>query len=211
MSNLEEMFLGDEEGEDEDVITAKTVLDTITEAWVNEKLSPEILPHKAEFVEVMMEQIDQMEENVLQLQKTDLRSIIHRQELERIRFLIRSYLRTRLDKIELYSLWVFKNQSVLSPQELAYLKEYLSLSVAPLKNLCDRMPGPCGQINPRQMEIAPDLETHVFAKSKVDLPDTIIVNDGPREEEITIDKDSQRIVPYGCIREYVKNNQIKLI
>ncbi|BES93582.1 GINS complex subunit 4 (Sld5 homolog) [Nesidiocoris tenuis] len=183
----------------------------ITDAWVNEKLCPEILPNKAELVEVMMEQIDQMEENVLQLQKTDLRSIIHRQELERIRYLIRSYLRARLEKIEFYSVWVFKNQSVLSPQELAYLKEYLSLSVAPLKNLCDRFPGPAGQLNPKQMEIAPDLEAHVFAKSRVDLPDTIIVHDGPREEEITVTKDSQRIVPYSCIRQYVRDDRIKLI
>lgn len=29
----------------------------IETAWINEKLSPELLPHKAELVEVLMEQV----------------------------------------------------------------------------------------------------------------------------------------------------------
>uniref|UniRef100_A0A161MJD3 Dna replication complex gins protein sld5 n=1 Tax=Triatoma infestans TaxID=30076 RepID=A0A161MJD3_TRIIF len=93
-------FDGEEEGEDEEVLTASGVLQILSEAWINEKLCPELLPHKSEYVDVMMEQIVQMEENVSRLSSTDLRNLIHRQELERIRYLIRSYLRIRLTKIE---------------------------------------------------------------------------------------------------------------
>ncbi|XP_024083291.1 DNA replication complex GINS protein SLD5-like isoform X1 [Cimex lectularius] len=209
MADIEEMFLGEEE--DEEVMTAKAVLNVINEAWSNEKLSPELLPHKAEFVEVMIEQVEQMEENVKGLDPTDLRSLIHRHELERIKFLLRSYLRTRLSKIETYSMWLYRNPDSLSPQEAVYLKEYLTLSVNPLKAMCERMPGPVGQLNPNQMEIAPDFETHVFIKSKEDLNEAIIIQNNLREDEVTIGKDSQHIIPYISIRDHVKSSKISLI
>uniref|UniRef100_A0A0V0GCQ0 DNA replication complex GINS protein SLD5 n=1 Tax=Triatoma dimidiata TaxID=72491 RepID=A0A0V0GCQ0_TRIDM len=200
-------FDGEEDGEDEEVLTASGVLQILSEAWINEKLCPELLPHKSEYVEVMMEQIAQMEENVSRLSSTDLRNLIHRQELERIRYLIRSYLRIRLTKIEKYSLSLFKTTGIMSPQETNYLREYLTLSVAPLKSLCDRMAGPIGNLNPKQIEISPDLETHVFARSKCDLSEALIIND----DEVIVKEGSQHILPYIIVKNHIKDNRIVLI
>ncbi|KAK9498526.1 hypothetical protein O3M35_003139 [Rhynocoris fuscipes] len=195
------------DGEEDEVLTAAAVLQILNEAWINEKLSPELLPHKSEYVEVMMEQITQMEENVSRLNPTDLRNLIHRQELERIRYLIRSYLRIRLAKIEKYSLSLFNTRDIMSAEETDYLREYLALSVEPLKSLCDRMSGPIGNLNPKQIEISPDLETHVFIKSKCDLTEALIVND----DEIVLKEGSQHIIPYSVVREHIKENRVFLI
>uniref|UniRef100_A0A1B6LT31 GINS complex subunit 4 n=1 Tax=Graphocephala atropunctata TaxID=36148 RepID=A0A1B6LT31_9HEMI len=92
----------DETLSDEEMMTAAGVLKSLEEAWLNEKLSPEILPHKTEQVDCMMEQIHHMEENLKKLDKNDFRVGLHKLELDRIRYLITSYLRTRINKIEMF-------------------------------------------------------------------------------------------------------------
>ncbi|XP_014284711.1 DNA replication complex GINS protein SLD5 isoform X3 [Halyomorpha halys] len=197
--------------EDESEITAQAVLNVIQEAWLNEKLCPELLPNVTEYVEIMMEQVEQMEANVSQLENTDLRSLIHKQEIERIKYLIRSYLRFRLEKIETYSLSLFKNPGVLSAEEMKFLKEYTTITVEALKSLCQNMPGPTGQLNSKQLEISPDLNAFVFVKSKEALSDAIIVQDGVNEEEVIIEKDSQHILPYNAVKEHIRNSTMVLM
>lgn len=197
--------------EDDNDITAQAVLNVIQEAWLNEKLCPEVLPNVKECVEIMIEQVEQMEANVSQLENTDLRSLIHKQEIERIKYLIRSYLRFRLEKIETYSLSLFKNQSVLSEDEKKFLLEYTTITVDALKSLCHNMPGPSAQLTSKQLEIAPDLNAFVFVKSKEALSDAIIVQDGINSEEVVIEKDSQHILPYNAVKEHIRNSTMVLI
>merc|ERR1719189_768565 len=51
-----------------------------------------------EIVECMMEQVNTMEENLSRLKKGDLRIPIHRMELQRIKYMVNSYLRLRLER-----------------------------------------------------------------------------------------------------------------
>lgn len=92
-------------------------METLETAWLNEKFSPEILPHQIEIVECMLEQVQHMENNMSKLQKNDFRLLAHRMELERIRFVISSYLRLRLEKIELYTQHILKQESEKSAEE----------------------------------------------------------------------------------------------
>ena len=197
--------------EDESEITAQTVLNVIQEAWLNEKLCPELLPNVTEYVEIMVEQVEQMEANVSQLENTDLRALIHRQEIERIKYLIRSYLRFRLLKIETYSLSLFKSSGVLSAEEMKFLKEHTTITVEALKSVCQNMPGPIAQLNSKQLEIAPDLNAFVFVKSKEALSDALIVQDGNTEEEIRVEKNSQHILPYSVVKDHIRNSTMSLI
>ncbi|XP_046468483.1 DNA replication complex GINS protein SLD5 isoform X2 [Neodiprion pinetum] len=80
---------------DNEEFTPGKVLQDIENAWLNEKFAPEILPHQSELVDCMLEQISHMEENMKKLKKGDIRLAIHKMEIDRIRFVIKSYLRTR--------------------------------------------------------------------------------------------------------------------
>lgn len=72
------------------------------EAWINEKFAPEILPHKNEVVECLLGQISYMEKNLENLGNNDMQKMLHQMELDRLRFIVTSYLRIRLEKIETY-------------------------------------------------------------------------------------------------------------
>ncbi|XP_013166634.1 PREDICTED: DNA replication complex GINS protein SLD5 isoform X2 [Papilio xuthus] len=119
--------------DDEEEITAQTVLRTLQNAWQNERLAPEILPHQNEMVECMLGQIQHMERNINKLPKTDLRASIHKMELNRIKFIICNYLKTRLDKIEKYCISILNDEkqrlesgtNYLTPSEYKYAQEYL--------------------------------------------------------------------------------------
>jgi len=51
------------------------------QAWLNEKLSPELLPHHSEIVDCMMEQLSVMQQNINRARKADLKVSIHKMEV----------------------------------------------------------------------------------------------------------------------------------
>lgn len=109
------------------------VLQMIEEAWVNEKFAPEILPHKVELVECLLDQISVMERNLENLSSKDFCKSIYQMEVDRVRFLVSSYLRTRLEKIEIYVNDIIHQEqqrntrgekSYLTIKELEFAKEF---------------------------------------------------------------------------------------
>uniref|UniRef100_A0AAG5D465 GINS complex subunit 4 n=1 Tax=Anopheles atroparvus TaxID=41427 RepID=A0AAG5D465_ANOAO len=78
------------------------VLQSLQRAWMNEKFAPDLLPYEDALVEMVMIQLVHMEENLASADKNNLLYIVHRMEVERIRFVVASYLRCRLQKIETY-------------------------------------------------------------------------------------------------------------
>ncbi|GLV41552.1 Sld5 [Carabus blaptoides fortunei] len=105
-SDLELSFESDNEE-----LTAGDILKSMEEIWLNEKFAPDILQNKMEIVECLYLQIQEMEKNVDRLEKNDVRRCAHELELIRIRFLLSSYLRVRLLKIETFS------QTILAEEE----------------------------------------------------------------------------------------------
>jgi len=51
------------------------------QAWLNEKFSPDLLPHHSEIVDCMMEQLNVMQQNVDRARKADLKVSIHKMEV----------------------------------------------------------------------------------------------------------------------------------
>lgn len=66
---------------------------------MNEKFAPELLDYQHDIVQCVLEQIKQMERNLKKTKKIDFRATIHNMELDRIRFMLSSYLRNRLKKV----------------------------------------------------------------------------------------------------------------
>ncbi|KAF1834858.1 GINS complex, Sld5 component [Decorospora gaudefroyi] len=115
-------------------------LHELTRCWVAERVSPEILPWPSELVDRVLErirkQIELVEDQTGNMDpKTSFKLIIIQTELERFKFLVRSFLRARIKKIDTYPLHIkaLHNTSLdtpfplLSPSELQYLTSHQAL------------------------------------------------------------------------------------
>ncbi|KAJ1876574.1 GINS complex subunit, partial [Kickxella alabastrina] len=82
-----------EEQEDEDDLSI------LMRSWINERSSPELLEYEGSALENLMELVDfQMQK--IQTQQVPFIGNILKMDVDRIKYLVRSYLRTRLGKIE---------------------------------------------------------------------------------------------------------------
>ncbi|KOB73391.1 DNA replication complex GINS protein SLD5 [Operophtera brumata] len=182
--------------EDEEEITADTVLKTLQSAWQNERLAPEILPHKNDMVECMLGQIQHMERNINKLPKTDLRASIHRMELNRIKFIICNYLKTRICKIEQFCIPIINEEKQriesgtnhLTPSEYKYALDYLSNMENHLKSVAlDKMPGNMQVFEMSKMAVYPNIQTHVFLKANETVNGVVLEDLTGDDEEIDLE------------------------
>ena len=93
--------------QEEEELSTREVLQRLHDAWINEKFAPELLEHQTEVVHCLLEQIANIEENIAteKLQngnnpKNKFAASVYKMEVGRIRFVISSYLRARLEKIQ---------------------------------------------------------------------------------------------------------------
>lgn len=111
----------DEWLQDENVEYVNNDIQILLNAWINEKTSPELL----QFQDVVLVLLELCETQVLKIQNMATERSILELEIARIQYLIKSYLRVRLQKIEKYAFYYENNESFkLSAQEQEYLKEY---------------------------------------------------------------------------------------
>ncbi|KAL6867861.1 hypothetical protein J3F83DRAFT_738326 [Trichoderma novae-zelandiae] len=153
-------------------------LQALTRLWVAERSAPELLDWPADglFERVnarIKSQIERIEDMTGDMDpKTNFALIVIQTELERYKFLVRSYLRTRIAKIDKHTLHYLSTEDLrqrLSPTELAYatrhqallhnhyLSSFLSSFPQRLQNLNDT----AGNVS---MIDAPDLDTAVFVR-----------------------------------------------
>lgn len=206
----------DEEHEEEE-LTAQSALLAIEEAWLNEKFAPEILPHQSDLVDCMLQQITHMEENIKRLEKGDLRVMIHKMELDRIKFVISSYLRARLEKIEKYTIHILSQEvsrsseeCYLTAAERQFAKEFLAGIETLFRTVAlQHMPGNFQAFEVSKMTVKPNMHAYVFlrANSRVDG----IVLPGSLDEEIDLEPGSQHIIQYSAVAEMVKSGAVQLI
>lgn len=181
---------------EEEEITADTVLKTLQSSWQNERLAPEILPHKNDMVECMLGQIQHMEHNINKLPKTDLRAQIHRMELNRIKFIICNYLKTRLSKIERFCIPIVSEEkqrivsgtNYLTASEFKYALDFLSNMEHHLKSVAlDKMPVNMQAFEMSKMAEYPNNQTHVFLKANENVNGVILEDLTGDDEEIDLE------------------------
>lgn len=148
------------------------VLDTIQTTWLNEKFSPEILVHQTDMLDLMLGQIAHMEENIKQLNKNDFRGITHRMELERIKYIICSYLRCRLAKIETFADFILAEEEQREEKRLSEEeRRYATMFVKMTKNHFQQMVLkhiPTLKDDYAQNMSKPNQMSHVFLKANND-------------------------------------------
>lgn len=161
----------DDEGEE---ITAQKVLEFLETAWTNEMCAPDILQHQSDMLELMMGQVAHMEENMKDLDKNDFRYVVHQMELERIRYIMASYLRCRLQKIETYTKHILKEESAriaeekrLSPEETKFAQEYYENIEECFQHVALQYMPNTQRSEAEQRLVRPNLMSHVFIKANV--------------------------------------------
>lgn len=117
MADTVDDFNPESDNSDTEELTAAEVIKLMEEAWTNEKFAPEILPHKIEIVECLLGQITSMEENLESLESTDFTKSLYQMEVDRLRYLVSSYLRHRLEKIEIGCSGILKDEETRMEQE----------------------------------------------------------------------------------------------
>uniref|UniRef100_A0A672NWA0 DNA replication complex GINS protein SLD5 n=1 Tax=Sinocyclocheilus grahami TaxID=75366 RepID=A0A672NWA0_SINGR len=201
----------------------------VFQAWLNEKFSPELLENKSELVECVMEQLTHMEENLQRVRKGDVKASVHRMEIDRIRFVLSSYLRSRLQKG--FNLHILHRQffphvlekeksradgdpSFLSPEEFAFAKEYLANTEMYLRNVAlKHMPPNLQSIDMLKAVPEPCLDSFVFLRVK-ERQENILVEpetDEQREYVVDLDEGSQHLMRYRTIAPLVASGAVQLI
>lgn len=180
---------------------------------MNEKQAPDILPYQGEMVELMLGQLAHMEENLAAIDANDFRRITHKMELERIRFIVTSYLRSRLQKIEDFTQHILAEErgrpadkKRLSKAEMKFAEDYFQSIENHFQQLALRHLPP-NQDDPSKRIIRPNLMSNVFLK--VLTPCGVVVN--TNDEEVDLSENSQHMLPYQLVSDLVIKGDVQLI
>ncbi|KAL7276730.1 GINS complex subunit [Rhizina undulata] len=198
-------------------------INDLTRSWIAERTAPEILPFQNSLLERLMERIRQQIE-LVETQtgnldpKANFRLILIQTELERVKFLVRSYLRARIHKIDTQALYILATPSArnhLSPTELSYLKSHLALLnshflASFLRNFPEqlrRLDDTAGGIS---MIEEPDMDGAVFCKVVKDVENRLVRIPGT-DAEFELRKGDIYVVRYSAVRAFVLNGEVELI
>ncbi|CAD6888511.1 unnamed protein product [Tilletia laevis] len=200
----------------------------LSRAWMEERGSPDILRWKGDVVDGVIDQIDQQVTIVDSLlsdsatsQEEHLRLSLVQLDLERARWLLKAYLRTRLCKIEKFARHIASEQNVqarLSDVELGYVKKYNELQTAHLNAsvlsyLPDKMHsladtggglsgGPSGD-----MVVKPDLDEPAFVRCRHDCGQLQL----PDGEMVELVKGSIHLLRYKSVQFLVEQGRVEML
>lgn len=195
------------------------MLQNLQNTWLNEKFAPDLLPQQTDMLDLMLGQIAHMEENIGQLDKNDFRYVAHQMELQRIKYIAASYLRTRLRKIETFTRHILEEDDArapsvkrLSDDERRFAESYAD-SIAKHFNqiVIQHLPQVLREDNAssRFREIVtPNMSSHIFLKANESVPGVVV---GANEEEVDLDTGSLHIMPYNLASKLVLEGKVQLI
>lgn len=200
---------------DEEAITAQKVFEILELAWLNERSAPELLPHQSEILDLMLGQISHMEANMSQLDRNDFRSIAHRMELERIRYIVASYLRNRLAKIEMYGESILgedatrnEDSKYLSESETVFAQAYVENMNSHFNHILLRHIPESFHDDPKKRMVKPNLMSTVFVRVN-SASASVVINE--EDEELEMRAGSQHVVPYKLISDLLRKNKLQLL
>lgn len=190
----------------------------LTDAWIRERTIPELLPYEDQLLDRLLErirkQIEFIEMNSMELQQDEreikLLLVIVENELDRVQFLIRSYIRTRLMKIDKFSIFIRSNDEEidkLSQNETVYMEKHLQLLMnmynsqflTDLPENLQAMDEVAGGIS---MVDKPDYDRPIFIKCLTNK--TIVIGD----EEVELTNNGIYVLRYSAIRDLAKSKEV---
>lgn len=113
-----------------EALVSTTDVELLKRAWRNEKAAPEILRFETHLIDRVAGQLQLMEETVDDFVESGIDPLtvsLYQMDLDRTQFLLRSYLRIRLQKIEKFMFHILKTNELhdrLSKQEKNFTRRY---------------------------------------------------------------------------------------
>lgn len=217
-----DQFFQDEAPKAADALESENVITRMTRAWVNERFAPEILPFETGLVEGLASSIRRQIEHIEDESSMDLDSkrnfslIIIQMDLERARYLVRTYLRTRLAKIDRFGLAILAKATLrirLSAYELTYCRRhqalltqhYRSCFLSTLPETLQRLDDTAAGL---KMIEEPNLDSAVFARVCKPINQQLVLEG---DERIALEEGNIFIIRYNLIREFIADGSIQLI
>eukprot|EP01132_Coremiostelium_polycephalum_P005719 gene5719-7114_t len=188
------------------------LLDKIKHVWINEKFSPDILNYEEDLVKQILKQIETKEELCSEINDTQNRftAQLYEMEVERLKYLIRSYLRTRIKKIDKFYAYISQNSTIkskLSNHELEYCEKFTNLIENHFQiTFLESLPKGFTK-NDHKNAIVPDLDSFIFCTPKGDLGD-IEIND---EETVEFKKGHIYLIRYKSIMFLLESGKMDLL
>ncbi|XP_059157034.1 DNA replication complex GINS protein SLD5-like [Physella acuta] len=210
------------EEDEEEAMTAPEVLQKLEEAWLNEKFAPDLLPVKSNLIECMLAQIDAMENNITLAKKGDFRISVHRMEIDRIRYVVSSYLRQRIAKIESFTSHVLQEEikrrdtdsPLLSDAELEFAKGYHNDVMNHLRNTAlNQMPSNTSVMNLQETTVLPNMDSYVFLKVNETTENVLVEEEttDAGEEMMDFQKGDQHLIRFKPVAALVESGAMSLI
>eukprot|EP00300_Choanocystis_sp_HF-7_P000348 c10286_g1_i2.p1 GENE.c10286_g1_i2~~c10286_g1_i2.p1 ORF type:complete len:194 (+),score=34.28 c10286_g1_i2:61-642(+) len=192
---------------------AHSIIESLTSAVLNEKFCPEILPYEDEIVSDAKAQILE-QEGVIAGLSDQFAIVLHKMDLDRVQYLLRTYLRVRMFKIETYVQLIAENDnqnlnvSYLSKPELKFAQQLQKAKETHINtSFLSALPDIHRALNKPGMVPKPDLNSYVFALANSDIGQ-FRVDDN---DTFLISKGDIYLICYASIRDLVRTKQMQLI
>ncbi|XP_028778753.1 DNA replication complex GINS protein SLD5 isoform X2 [Neltuma alba] len=213
--------------DDYETLLSTTDVELLKRAWRNEKAAPEILRFETDLIGRIREQIQLMEETVEEKSAAGIDPLsisLYQMDLDRAQFLLRSYLRVRIQKIEKFVFHIAKTDELwnkLSKEEKNFarrctedLKQHLEDSV--LSKLPENYQSFQKQsVISEEDDMIPEaqLDTFVVCRSKEYLTG-IQLEDGPVDDRSMLFEMEPGVLYFICyksIKALVESGKIDLL
>ncbi|KAJ2796193.1 GINS complex subunit, partial [Coemansia guatemalensis] len=200
----------DEVSEEEDV--TEDDLSIMMRVWVNERNAPELLEYEGTTIENLMELVDFQNQRI-QSQPAVIANIL-KMDVDRVKYLVRSYLRTRLAKIEKYALHYTREpryRERLSQGELDYAKGFVALEEKHMRrSFLDQLPPHLRALdetssNGLDMVAKPDVDSAVFCRVRTTVGEFQF---DASEDPILMRRSNIFITRYSIIRDLLEDGKV---
>ncbi|KAI9225647.1 MAG: hypothetical protein DHS80DRAFT_33516 [Piptocephalis tieghemiana] len=192
----------------------------LTGWWFNERGSPEVLTYQEELVEYVRKALEQHTEWVeAQFEVNDPEkrffATLQQAELERARYILRSYLRARLSKLERYPLYYLEDPDLFSklpPYERSYVKGYWKIKSKLFTNaVCANLPPSLSNLTHdaygRSMKSQPSDMTAIFVRV-IKTFGTFRLSSG---ENVTVHKGNQFLLRWKDAKPLMEEGCLEII
>ncbi|KAK9826391.1 hypothetical protein WJX81_006951 [Elliptochloris bilobata] len=193
-------------------------------AYVNEKVAPELLDYQGDLVTRVEELIKHQETLLADAEQTpvgELVRLMRAQSLTRARYLLRAYLRTRLLKLERFCVSVLNDPAKLdqlSPAENQYAQDYFyeegrGVKEAVLQHMPENFQSVLKQHSKLSLEKdimpAPNLDAYVFVRVLADCGQ--VAMDAAGDETVELSEGDLLVTRYRGIRDLLRDKWLQLV
>lgn len=191
-------------------------------ALQNEKAAPEVLQYDTDLIARIEQNLDYQDEQIELMKENDNMKLlveIYLSELSRVRYLLRAYLRVRLQKIERHVMHILDNSDVaarLSPKEVQFARDYFVLFGAHMKaaaanHLPDAFSSLVRQASAhpgKDMVPAPNLDRHVFCRVLEDRGNVTVDEEGNVAE---FNRGDLFVIRYRAVQPLLAEGAVELV